>query len=167
MDIENRLEEQFNSIKNKVILPNSSFDKIKINNKKSFYKNYKIILPTLFLVSILSISFVIYNFSEDSFSKKNTTGKITQHSSASFAYAGIIKWNNNIYLSTEEMVSTIEYQVGTIEYYSDNEQADKYDNFSNQYPIGTKIYKIKDINTDDAVAIKVDNEYIKAVREKK
>lgn len=80
----------------------------------------------------------------------------------------MIFFNNYIYVGSDERVEYIDKKVGQIEYSSDNEEAMKGDSFSNYYPVGTKLYKIKDINEGDAIAVELEKDiYIKANIKKK
>ncbi|OPA74275.1 hypothetical protein BVG16_24425 [Paenibacillus selenitireducens] len=76
----------------------------------------------------------------------------------------LIKWNHHIYRITTENVTDIELEIGEIEYQSMNEERETPDNFSTSYPAGTKLYKILDIDTSEAIAIQEDaGTYVKAV----
>lgn len=80
-------------------------------------------------------------------------------------------WNDHMYVTKTretdiELVSEVEEQIGTIAYYSDIEGKMYTNNFSNAFGEGTKLYKIKDVDTDEAIAVESDDgTYIKATRQ--
>jgi hypothetical protein len=51
--------------------------------------------------------------------------------------------------------------MGQIEKYSDNEAIDPSEVFSNKYPVGSKIYEIKDISIEEAVAVEYEGKYLR------
>ncbi|MHA7584298.1 hypothetical protein ACX12E_28515 [Paenibacillus vandeheii] len=76
------------------------------------------------------------------------------NSSADWAYNFVV-WNNDIYeiLKIQFEPEQIDKEIGEVKQYSDFEGT--YGNsFSNKYPVGTKLYSIKDIETSDYIAIK-------------
>lgn len=76
-----------------------------------------------------------------------------------------VVWNGYVYVLNDEDVTEIDKEIGQVTKYSDMEQLPG--NFSNVYKKGTKYYSIKDISTDDAIAVEDGSgEYKKAVREK-
>lgn len=80
-----------------------------------------------------------------------------------------IIWNGNIYVVQETSQvdqGKMEKVIGTIDNFSDHEHEpiDTKTTFSNIYPEGTKIYKIKDESTDDKIAVGVtDQKYVLAI----
>mgnify|MGYP003414554236 FL=1 len=87
-----------------------------------------------------------------------------------WAYSFVV-WDGKIYEVKEDVLieeSEIGKIIGKVEtqpyYYSDYTDAMKYyGNASNVYPIGTQYYEIKGMSTSDAIAIKEDNHWVKAV----
>ena len=86
-----------------------------------------------------------------------------------WAYSFVV-WDGKKYEVKEELIeeSEIGKSIGKVKtqpyYYSDYTDAMKYyGNASNVYPIGTQYYEIKGIPTSDAIAIKEDNQWVKAV----
>ncbi|KAA8747624.1 MULTISPECIES: hypothetical protein [Paenibacillus] len=78
----------------------------------------------------------------------------------------VVTWENGVYKMTNETVTTtdVETQIGTIKKYSTNE-SDKLPNlFSNKYKKGTKLFKVKNVETDDYIAVKDNETYYKAVK---
>lgn len=81
----------------------------------------------------------------------------------SWAYPFVV-WDGYIYVISDEYVTKIGGEIGHVTRYSDMEQYSG--NFSNAYKRGTKYYSIKDISTDQAIAVEEsDGQYIKAYRE--
>ncbi|WGU93335.1 hypothetical protein QJQ58_22785 [Paenibacillus dendritiformis] len=67
--------------------------------------------------------------------------------------------NGYLYRATEEIVTGIDEQIGTVEKYSDDESYLKSykDTFSNKYPVGTNLYSIKGVPVTEAIAAEVSN----------
>ncbi len=61
------------------------------------------------------------------------------------------------------MVHEIQDELGRIEYYITDETQSNKNRSSNFYKEGTIVYKIKDIDVNDAVAIEFENGYVKAI----
>ena len=86
-----------------------------------------------------------------------------------WSYSFVV-WDGKEYeVKIEEMIveSEIGKKIGKVKtqpyYYSDRSDAMKYyGNASNVYPIGTEYFEIKGISPSTAIAVKVDNEWIKA-----
>ena len=86
-----------------------------------------------------------------------------------WSYSFVV-WDGKEYeVKEEEMIneSEIGEKIGKVKtqpyYYSDLSDAMKYyGNASNIYPIGTEYFEIKGISPSTAIAVKVDNEWIKA-----
>ena len=86
-------------------------------------------------------------------------GKV--NSSNSWAYYGLVVWNNHTYLDSGEKVNEVGKQIGTIKYFSDKEN-DVRNDFSNKYKAGTKLFEIKNITIGESVAVEVnEGSYIK------
>lgn len=82
----------------------------------------------------------------------------------SWAYSFVV-WDGYIYIVNDEYVTEIEKEIGKVTRYSDMYQQSG--NFSNVYEKGTKYYSIKDVSTDEAIAVEDGSgKYKKAVREK-
>lgn len=93
-----------------------------------------------------------------------TTIIFTHKSSAEWAYSFVV-WDGYVYVLSDEEVDQIGNEIGAVTKHSDIE--DTYSgNFSNTYAKGTKYFSIKDVSTDEAIAIK-DSEglYFKATRD--
>jgi hypothetical protein len=81
-----------------------------------------------------------------------------------WAYSFVV-WEGYIYIVNDEYVTEIEKEIGKVTRYSDMYQQSG--NFSNVYEKGTKYYSIKDVSTDEAIAVEDGSgKYKKAVREK-
>ena len=82
----------------------------------------------------------------------------------SWAYP-FVSWNGRVYQVTdltlgEDLVSK---KIGEVEV-KPNEETGKYQgNASNEFDVGTAYYQIKDMKTDEAIAVQVDGQYRKAV----
>ncbi|TVX88167.1 hypothetical protein [Paenibacillus agilis] len=70
----------------------------------------------------------------------------------SWAYY-VVTWNNGVYKITDEKVTEIEEEIGTINIYSTNESGEISNLFSNKYKEGTKLYKIADLDTNEHIAV--------------
>lgn len=86
------------------------------------------------------------------------------HSLAKWAYSFVV-WDGYTYVISDEYVIEVDKEIGHVTQYSDIEGTYS-GNFSNSYKEGTKYYSIKDVSTDEAIAIQEgDNKYKKAVRD--
>jgi hypothetical protein len=77
-----------------------------------------------------------------------------------------VVWNGKVYeVKQEEMIekSEIGKIIGEVKTTPDDMTGEYYGDASNFYPKGTKYYVIKGISTSTAIAIKNDNQYIKAI----
>jgi hypothetical protein len=82
----------------------------------------------------------------------------------SWAYPFVV-WDGYIYIVNDEYVTEVDKEIGKVTRYSDMYQQSG--NFSNVYEKGTKYYSIKDVSTDEAIAVEDGSgKYKKAVREK-
>jgi hypothetical protein len=109
----------------------------------------------IFLLSVLSIGII---------SSCTDTKKPEETDSQSLK---IIIFQGLNYRVTDEKVDDqgIEQKVGEVKSYS-NKSGEHYveDVFSNAYQIGTELYKIKDNNVIEVIAVKTENTYLKAVK---
>lgn len=85
--------------------------------------------------------------SEDSNPQVNSIG--------SFAFQSV-KWNDVIYRLSEEEVQDIDIEIGVIEQYSNIEMDETPNNYSNFLKEGTKLWSLKGVDTNDAIAIQTD-----------
>lgn len=88
---------------------------------------------------------------------------VAQSSLQSWAYA-LVTWNGYVYKMTDEVVAEVGKQIGTIKNYSSSESSTIPNLFSNKYPKGTKLFKIKNIGTDTSIAVQDDQTFYKAVK---
>jgi hypothetical protein len=112
----------------------------------------RILITLLFVIIILS-----------GCEKQNTYHAITDTSS-SWAYE-LVVFQNQVFTGSAEKIAPdmIQEQIGKIENFSTTEMDHLPNNFSNHYIKGTKLFKIKDIDISDSIAIQVsDTEYFKA-----
>jgi ABC-type sugar transport system permease subunit len=80
----------------------------------------------------------------------------------SWVYSFVV-WDGYIYEVTEESVTEIDSYIGEVTVYSDMETYPG--NFSNTYKQGTNYYSIKDLSTDEAIAVEVNKgNYKEAIR---
>lgn len=109
---------------------------------------------SIFLCTVLSILFISGCGIQDN------QGSI---SSADWAYNFVV-WNDDIYeiLNEEINPEEIDIEIGQVKQYSDIEGT--YGNgFSNKYPVGTKLFKIKEVKASEYIAIQTEaGIYIKA-----
>lgn len=87
------------------------------------------------------------------------------NSSAEWTFNFVV-WDGYIYQLTDEYVESIDEEIGEVTKYSDMEGTYS-GNFSNTYEKGTKYYAIQEISTDEAIAIKDEGKYKKAIRDGK
>lgn len=74
----------------------------------------------------------------------------------------VVTWNNGVYKVTNEVVTEVESEIGTIKKHSTNESSDLPNLFSNKYKKGTKLFKIVNVETSDYIAILDNGIYYKA-----
>ena len=93
-----------------------------------------------------------------SMSTQNNVDKhdAAQSSLQSWAYA-LVTWNGYVYKMTDEVVSEVGKQIGTIKNHSTHESSTIPNLFSNKYPKGTQLFKIKNVGTDTSIAVQDDN----------
>lgn len=81
-------------------------------------------------------------------------------SSQDWAFNFVV-WNGDIYEIDESVTVDAENEIDTVEKYV--EQEGNYTGvFSNFLPKGSKIYKIKEKNTDEVIAVEVNGIYVEA-----
>lgn len=81
----------------------------------------------------------------------------------SWAFKGSVAWNGVVYAAGDEVVTEIEKQIGTIKHYSLKETESTTDSFSNEFPVGTKLFKISNVGIENAIAVEVsEGHYVKA-----
>lgn len=78
----------------------------------------------------------------------------------------VVTWKNGIYKVTNETVTTteVEIEIGIIKKHSTNESSELPNLFSNKYKKGTKLFKVKNVETTDYITVKDDETYYKAVK---
>lgn len=77
-----------------------------------------------------------------------------------------VVWDGKVYeVKQDEIIDRekIGEEIGEVKTKPNEETGKYYGNASNYFPIGTKYYEIKDISTSDAIAIKENDQWIKAV----
>ncbi|XID91972.1 hypothetical protein ACF3MZ_26390 [Paenibacillaceae bacterium WGS1546] len=84
-----------------------------------------------------------------------------QHTLQSWAFY-VVTWNHEVYKITNEAVTEIDDEIGTIKIHSTKESSELPNLFSNKYKKGTKLFKIKNVETNDYIAIQDDGKYYKA-----
>lgn len=84
-----------------------------------------------------------------------------QYNLQSWAF-DVVTWNHEVYKITNEAVTEIDDEIGTIKKHSTNESSDLPNLFSNKYKKGTKLFKIKNVETNDYIAVQDDGIYYKA-----
>jgi len=88
---------------------------------------------------------------------------VSTNSSASFPFP-LVKWSDKVYKVTTFNVTEVEVELGEITSFSTIETDEKSNSFSNVYAVGTKIWSIKDVDVNDAIAIDLGNNvFVKAV----
>lgn len=116
----------------------------------------KLVLLTVFLLILLT------GCTHNSEEQTNVTNSkdTALVSSASWSVDKLIMFNKNVYMGSDEKVAITEVQeqLGMIENSSDDEAAANKENFSNHYPVGTKLYKIKSYSSQDAIAVEIDKD---------
>ncbi|CAH0344046.1 hypothetical protein [Bacillus sp. CECT 9360] len=83
----------------------------------------------------------------------------------SWAYLFVV-WEGKVYeVKQEEIVANSEIgkSIGEVRTIPDDMTGDYYGNASNYYPKGTKYYEIMGTSTSSAIAVKEDNQWVKAV----
>ncbi|MFF2094549.1 hypothetical protein [Paenibacillus sp. NPDC058174] len=75
-----------------------------------------------------------------------------QQTAPDWAYRFVV-WDGDMYRATDETVPDVGKQIGKVEHYSDHESTRVTGVFSNEYRKGTALYKIKDVSTEEAIAV--------------
>ncbi|MGX9134296.1 hypothetical protein ACWV26_07940 [Rummeliibacillus sp. JY-2-4R] len=76
-----------------------------------------------------------------------------------------VSWNGRVYEVTDLSLGEklVGKKIGEVEA-KPNEETGKYQgNASNEFDVGTEYYQLNDKNTDQAIAVKVDGQYLQAV----
>ncbi|MDN4607672.1 hypothetical protein [Sporosarcina highlanderae] len=76
--------------------------------------------------------------------------------------SSFVVWNGYLYEVSDEYVTETNDEIGRVTKYSDKEGTYS-GNFSNKYKKGTKLYSIKGVHTDEAIAIEEEGKYRKAI----
>ncbi|MFD2332569.1 hypothetical protein ACFSR7_25200 [Cohnella sp. GCM10020058] len=107
-------------------------------------------------ISILFLSGCAHNSVEKEHNVE-ISDSIQTTTSQSWALDKLINFNNKVYVGTNENVpaSKIQENLGLIKYSSDEESTIEMDYFSNYYPVGTNLYKVKDRSIQDVIAVEV------------
>lgn len=82
----------------------------------------------------------------------------------SWAYTFVV-WKGNVYEVQQDVqleASQIQQMIGRVTTRPDAMTGDYYGNASNEYQVGTKYFKIKDISTSEAIAVQADTVWLKA-----
>lgn len=95
----------------------------------------------------------------------SSSGSGAGKSSADWAF-GFVVWDGYIYQLSDDYIDEVSEEIGEVTKYSDMEGTYS-GNFSNEYQKGTKYYAITGISTEEAIAIKEDGKYRKAIRDGK
>lgn len=76
----------------------------------------------------------------------------------------VVTWNHGVYRITNQTTTEIDKEIGTIKKYSTKESSDLPNLFSNKYKKGTKLFKIKNVETNEYIAVQDDDDgvYYKA-----
>jgi len=81
-------------------------------------------------------------------------------STNSWAYE-FIQWQDVTYRLTDEVVENIGEPIGSVESYSLDELASTDGVFSNAFAVGTPIYSIDQVSTEDAIAVEQDGKWVR------
>ncbi|MFX3675385.1 MAG: hypothetical protein ACE3JQ_13215 [Paenisporosarcina sp.] len=83
---------------------------------------------------------------------------------ADWAYSFVV-WDGYTYVVSDEVVNQIDQEIGQMTMYSDIEGTYS-GNFSNTFKKGTKYYSLKNVDTNETIAIGTqDGNFVKAMRE--
>ncbi|EBK2060041.1 hypothetical protein MJ257_14795 [Paenibacillus timonensis] len=76
----------------------------------------------------------------------------------------VVTWNHGVYKITNQTTTEIDKEIGAIKKYSTNESSNLPNLFSNKYKKGTKLFKIKNVETNEYIAVQDDEDgvYYKA-----
>lgn len=79
---------------------------------------------------------------------------------------GFVVWDGNVYEVKEEEIlpdNDIGKVIGEVKTQANDMTGNHYGNASNYYPKGTKYYEIAGTSTSEAIAVEVENHWLKAV----
>ncbi|MCD9023891.1 hypothetical protein [Cohnella silvisoli] len=125
-----------------------------------------LIVLTIVVLSACSKANITTNQSLNNTHTTNQPVTVQKNTQSSFPYP-LVKWNNVVYRITNDAVVDVDAEIGEIATYSTTENNNSQDNFSNYFKIGTKIWSIKDVDKNEAIAIESEaGKYIKAVTSK-
>ncbi len=89
------------------------------------------------------------------------------HKENSWAYDKMVTWNGNVYVASNRETDKVASKLGSVKYYSTEENGSGKDSFSNYYKVGTVFYSIPNIDTKDSIAIEIpSHQYTILVNEK-
>ncbi|QOY34650.2 NisI/SpaI family lantibiotic immunity lipoprotein [Anaerobacillus isosaccharinicus] len=94
------------------------------------------------------------------------TNTNSQSSYPSLPYGDAVVWDNKAFSVTEEIVSpdSLDMEIGEVKRYIDgNKQLPEKDLDSTIAPVGSKLFKIKDMNLKEVLAIELNGKFYKAV----
>ncbi|WP_336775544.1 hypothetical protein [Paenibacillus sp. MMO-58] len=88
----------------------------------------------------------------------------TTHSSASWPFARMIKFQDRIYVGVEEKVESVEGKLGEVKHHLTEERFEEPDESSNYYKEGTALYQITGVPIESGIAVETGpGHYVKAV----
>ncbi|MBR2563619.1 MAG: hypothetical protein IKE29_03255 [Paenibacillus sp.] len=78
----------------------------------------------------------------------------------------VVTWDHGVYKVTNEKVSEteVEIEIGIIKKHSTNESDELPDLFSNKYKKGTRLFKVKNIETTNYISVQDNDTYYQAVK---
>lgn len=85
----------------------------------------------------------------------------SQNNLQSWAF-DVVTWNHGVYKVTNEVVTEVENEIGTINKYATNESSALPNLFSNKYKKGTKLFKMMNVESSDFIAVQDDGKFYKA-----
>ncbi|MFC3748239.1 hypothetical protein [Paenibacillus sp. GCM10012306] len=116
----------------------------------------KLVLLSIFLLILLT------GCTHNSAKQSNVTNSKDTHteSSESWPFDKLIRFNKHVYMGSDDKIAITEVQelLGVIENSSDDETIASKENFSNYYPVGTKLYTIQGSSSQEAIAIEIDKD---------
>jgi hypothetical protein len=77
----------------------------------------------------------------------------------------VVTWNHGIYRITSETAAEIDKEIGTIKTHSTSESSDLPNLFSNKYKKGTRLFKIKNVETNKCIAVQDDDDGVYYIAE--
>lgn len=118
------------------------------------------------LISFLFVILTACSNDTSNINPEKTTPTETNKTVLSSYPYHLVKWNNALYRVTNEESIVIDELIGEILNHSndDTNKESTPDNSSNFYSKGTKLWSIKDVDTNEAIAIEYEpNKFINAV----